>query len=558
MPRVPRGAGDASGSRWVVGLLLASLGLAGLLAWQGHYAVRTHRRMAESVLQDYAATAADELARRAGGQIGFSGVYPLIMALREEAAGTPPERPLPMPDALLPDTPEAAALARSSLRWQPGAARLVTSGVPLDPAAERWLLGRLAMPLSPSAGGYVSLHWTTAAGGSRRRSFVVAPVAAGNAEIVGFELEPAALAPWLERAFASGPLLPPSLGDARELGSDVVHVQVVDPAGREVFRAGRPFTSYYGVERPFGGERGGLFEDFVVRAAVDPGAARSLVIGGLPRSRLPILAALFALSAGLVLIALRQLRRERALARLRSDFVSQVSHELRTPLTQIRLFAETLLLDRARTDEERRRALAVIDREARRLAQLVDNVLQFSRGERGTLRLAPRAQEIGPLLAEVAEEFRPLAAGARARLDLRLEEGIVAAVDEGALRQIVLNLLDNAVKYGPPGQEVRLGLERIGEAVRIVVEDEGPGVPPSERERIWERFYRLERDRRSVVAGAGIGLAVVRELVVLHGGRTRVEDRGAGDLGAPGDRGARFVVELPALPEAAEEAEEDR
>jgi signal transduction histidine kinase len=110
-------------------------------------------------------------------------------------------------------------------------------------------------------------------------------------------------------------------------------------------------------------------------------------------------------------------------------------------------------------------------------------------------------------------------------------------VDPDALRQVLLNLLDNAVKYGPRTQRVVVGVESTNGCARVYVEDEGPGIPPRERELVFERFYRLERERTSSIAGTGIGLAVVRDLVSRQGGRALVE------AGAKG--GARIVVELP-------------
>jgi signal transduction histidine kinase len=119
----------------------------------------------------------------------------------------------------------------------------------------------------------------------------------------------------------------------------------------------------------------------------------------------------------------------------------------------------------------------------------------------------------------------------------RLDDGAVAFVDRNALRQIVLNLLDNAVKYGPPGQTVTIGARAVGDSVRFWMEDQGPGIPPDERERIFEPYHRLRRDAESAVGGSGIGLAVVHDLVTLHRGRVWAE---------PGtERGTRFVVELP-------------
>jgi signal transduction histidine kinase len=226
-----------------------------------------------------------------------------------------------------------------------------------------------------------------------------------------------------------------------------------------------------------------------------------------------------------------QLRRERALARLRSDFISGVSHELRTPLTQIQMFAQTLLLDRVRGDDERRRSLAIIDQETRRLAHLVENILQFSRGERGTLRITRAPHDLGRLVRETADAFAPIARARSVSVEVDAEESMVD-VDEEAVRQIVLNLLDNAVKYGPPRQRVLVGVH----GREISVDDEGPGIPPREREAVFERYKRLDRERGRAIAGMGIGLSVVRELVELHGGRVRVEE------GARG--GARFVVAL--------------
>ncbi len=113
---------------------------------------------------------------------------------------------------------------------------------------------------------------------------------------------------------------------------------------------------------------------------------------------------------------------------------------------------------------------------------------------------------------------------------------------------MLLNLLDNAVKYGPAGQTVTLGLTLADGRALVSVDDQGPGIPAAERERIWDRFWRLERDRGSAVAGTGIGLSVVRELVALHGGRAWAED--APVSGPEGRTGSRFVIELPLVLQA--------
>jgi len=285
-----------------------------------------------------------------------------------------------------------------------------------------------------------------------------------------------------------------------------------------------------------------------VQVALRPDVAPKLAIGGMPRSNVPMLLSLLALTAVLVVAALLQLHREYELSRLRADFVSGVSHELRTPLAQIRMFSETLLLGRVRSDDERVRSLEIVDQEARRLTHLVENLLHFSRSERQATRLSPETAPLAPLVREAVEAFAPLAAARGVTFRTELREGLVAPVDAEALRQMLVNLLDNAVKYGPPDQTITVGLDAADGKARIRVEDQGAGIPAADRERIWDRFWRLERDRGSAVAGTGIGLSVVRELVALHGGRAWAEE-------GRGGNGARFVLELPlaAQPEAAPE-----
>jgi signal transduction histidine kinase len=269
-----------------------------------------------------------------------------------------------------------------------------------------------------------------------------------------------------------------------------------------------------------------------------PEAASRLVIGGLPASKLPLLLGLLGLTGLLALAALQQLRREHLLARIRADFVSSVSHELRTPLAQIRLFSETLLLNRVRSEAEGRRSLEIIQQESRRLAHLVDNVLFFSRAERGIERIAAASTPLAPLTTEVVETFLPLARASRATVRVDVVDAPDGMIDPAAFKQILLNLLDNAVKYGPAGQTIVVSVERRGPEAIVTVADQGPGVPADARMRIWEPYSRLVTASTSAIAGTGIGLAVVRRLVDLHGGSVRVED-------APGG-GACFIVAFPA------------
>jgi signal transduction histidine kinase len=263
----------------------------------------------------------------------------------------------------------------------------------------------------------------------------------------------------------------------------------------------------------------------------------TVVAGAAPISRAPVYVGLLMLVGILITASLVLAKRQGQLAEARTDFVSNVSHELRTPLAQIRMFAETLLLGRARNDTERRRSLEIIDQEARRLNALVDNVLQLGRAERGVAHVAPTEIALGPAVREAVDRFAQLPRSKNVDFRTEVENRLVAMVDPNALRQIVDNLLDNAVKYGPSGQRVNVGLAMFEQNARLWVDDEGPGIPLRERDRVFEPFFRSTLHSQSSTAGSGIGLAVVRELTDLLEGRVWAET-------APGG-GARIVVEFP-------------
>jgi signal transduction histidine kinase len=249
-----------------------------------------------------------------------------------------------------------------------------------------------------------------------------------------------------------------------------------------------------------------------------------------------MLGGVLGLAGVLALAAIGGLRRRQELAQTRELFVSSISHELRTPLTQIRLFSESLLNERARSPEQGRRWMRVIDREARRMGDLVDNALLYARAQRHEVQLAAVPIDLHELSAAVVDATRPFAAAHDAQVEVSLPRDARVRGDERALRHVLHNLVDNALKYGPTGQTVRVTASHVAAGMLdLAVSDEGPGVPATHRERIWLPFVRLETD--DGIGGTGLGLNVVHTLVRALGGRVWVED-------APGG-GARFVVRLP-------------
>ena len=523
----------------IVLLLLVSLATASLIVLQAQYANASQRTTVESVLHDYSSLVADEVIRRSSAEIGYYGYYPLVGNVLHEVQSSgrlPAAIKATLLSAQDPRVKRAAGLAKSYFEMDPSTGRLSFLNEPAPDQLAGWLRENLASAFAQhSDAAYQVLN---AQIGGAPRTFVAGSTRGPRGRQIGagFEVDLPHLTQWFGTALTRQPLLPPSLGHG-QVTNEFLHVRIRDQGGVERFRLGEESALKLTVIKPFGDTYQGVFLGFTVEASIDPQISRQIVIGGLPRSRLPFFLGLLALNAVLIVTAILQLRREMALQQLRDEFVSSVSHELRTPLTQIRMFTETLLLDRIRSTEEQRRSLEIIDREARRLTQLVENILQFSRMDRKIDSLSKMKHELAPLIQEIVEDFESVMNGSEAQIELRLSFGLAANVDPDALRQIVINLLDNAVKYGRKKQRVILGLEARDGMACLFVDDEGPGVPVADRKRIFERFQRLERDRQSAIAGTGIGLSVVHDLVTRHGGQCSVT---TGDRG-----GAKFVVELP-------------
>ena len=245
-----------------------------------------------------------------------------------------------------------------------------------------------------------------------------------------------------------------------------------------------------------------------------------------PRQQLWHLGFLLAATILVVGVAVGAARREAILARARSDFIAGVSHDLRMPLAQILLASETLALQRERSASERVTFATSIVREARRLIALVDNVLLFSRS--GAVDIRPRLQPVGvcDLFDEVIEAVQLAVDDARQTIDAHGAPSIAVLGDRQLLRQALVNLVDNALKYGSAGQRIHLGAEQHSPtSVRLYVDDDGPGVPASERARVFEPYERLARDQTSERTGSGLGLAVVRHIANACQGKVWLEER---------------------------------
>ena len=224
--------------------------------------------------------------------------------------------------------------------------------------------------------------------------------------------------------------------------------------------------------------------------------------------------------------------------RLKDEFLATVSHELRTPLSVILGWSSMLNLSEL-GEETRRTALAVIERNAKAQAEIIGDILDVSRIVTGKLRIEARAIELEPIIRASLETLQLAASAKEIKIKLNLEPdaGLVAG-DPDRLRQIIWNIVANAIKFTPNGGEVEVGLRRVGSQVELTVGDNGIGISSDFLPHVFERFRQADSSRTRKHGGLGLGLAIVRHLVELHGGTVSAESAGLG-------KGARLTVRLP-------------
>jgi len=235
----------------------------------------------------------------------------------------------------------------------------------------------------------------------------------------------------------------------------------------------------------------------------------------------------------------RAAMRELKLAEVKQTFVSNVSHELKTPLALIRLFAETLELGRAKTTEKAQEYYRIIHHESRRLSQLIDNILDFSRIEAGSREYRFVSMDLVEVVRTVVASYEYQIRAGGFDLATYLGAGVPRVhADPDAISQAILNLLNNAVKYSDKMRQITVSVRAAGSMVLVEVADRGIGIPVSEQKRVFEKFYRVSTGLVHETKGSGLGLALVKHIVEAHHGSVSVES-------APG-KGSRFTIALPA------------
>jgi two-component system OmpR family sensor kinase len=235
----------------------------------------------------------------------------------------------------------------------------------------------------------------------------------------------------------------------------------------------------------------------------------------------------------------RLLGRLETASRTQREFMADASHELRTPVSVIQTAAEVTLERLVRDDGEYREALTIVSEQATRLSRMVEDMFVLARADAGGYPLTRRLLYVDEIVAECVRAVSVVAATRDIQLTTALQSDASVTADDGLLRQLVTNLLDNAVRHTPPGGSVTIALNCDAGSAIITVADTGPGIPIADRDRVFERFVRLD-PARSATSGAGLGLPIARWIAEQHGGSLTLEENTAG--------GSLFIVRLPMKP----------
>jgi len=225
-----------------------------------------------------------------------------------------------------------------------------------------------------------------------------------------------------------------------------------------------------------------------------------------------------------VVVLLQDITQTRKLEHLRKEFISNVSHELRTPLSYLQGFTEAILDGVIQEPEEKEKYLNIILEETLRLRRLVNELLDLSQMESGNFTLKKEKISLNNLIERVVKKAGPYAAKKQIKINYQLQDIPLVMADEDRIQQVLINLIDNAIKHTGYGNEILVHSKSYAEGVAVSVKDHGPGIPEDEIDFIWERFYKVDKSRARDKGGTGLGLAIVKNIINAHGGKVEARN----------------------------------
>lgn len=531
----------SSQSKLLISMLFASFSLMCTLGWQAYNSVAQQRMVAQKVLLEFAQLAAEEYSRRIMSDVGYQGYFRDLglwrKKLDEQSAQTLPSQNLLKCDGLKKDSVASFYFVAEGKQVAFSANQCV------EPALYSFIAEQVRSfaPQTLDRSPFKVIH------ANYQQQAISIVVAQQDQRLYGFLVDRVKLANKLLRSFESAPLLPKALAEGKAT-NEMIDLSVFDPLNQLLLKPKLLYPSNLIASKTLTTEYSGIFNQYRISVSINPESADKLIIGGLPANNLPLVVLTLLVTIFVFAISLLQIRKEKNLNRLRENFVAEVSHELRTPLTQIRMFAEMLFNKKSRNETESLKYAEIIHRESLRLNHLIDNILKYSQtksAELKSIKLPLEKQNIAVIVKDAVAEFEPIAKqkGSEILADLISCE---IPVEAYSLKRILINLLDNAIKYGPDNQCVKVEskFDRVNSRYQLSVTDQGPGIPESEFKNIWQPYYRLSIESNKAIAGTGIGLYLVKQLAEKNMAEVWVECNYTDqEISKSGQSGCRFILE---------------
>lgn len=516
-------------------LLALSFLLMCVLAWQAFQSTSQHRQIADKVVSEYAQLATEEFSRRIMADIGYRGYFQLITQWREYVMSLQSRQDKEI---------DVAKRNQSNLCQDDNLASYFfftqnNETLLFDQQCQKHnslALQNIINQFDKNKIQDQPFAFIHTVENNNPISIVISKL--NQNQLLGFVINRQTLAQKLEQAFNKSPLLPRVLAEGKA-SNQLLNLHVSDHSGKTLLGKVYQGYDYITATKKLGEEYSGIFNNHQINIAININNANQLIIGGFPKNNLPLLTITILVTLLVFITSLLQLKKEHQLNQLRESFIAEVSHELRTPLTQIRLFAEMLLHGRTRSEHEFQNYLEIINRETLRLNHLINNLLKYS--ERQALS-PPEMTDISivKLVEEVVADYSLLLKQKRGHIRVELEECFLT-LDPESTKRVISNILDNALKYGPDNQTISISSKlndgTNAASYHLIIDDQGPGIPDTEKQSVWLPYFRLPRESKVAIAGTGIGLYLVKQLVQKMNGNVWVEDNQQG--------GCRFILEWP-------------